>query len=160
MPRAWCVYRAIQVSQPEALSAIRLGRLTGGGEFDPSQSALVESGSLAGWKEGTAAGAGEVMVDHALQNRYVVRSSTPCLLVIGEVYYPWWRVYIDDEPVELGRVNYTMLGVTVPPGSHVVRLSIAPVSVWIGGAISVTGLLLWSALVIPARLRFRPNTPR
>jgi len=160
LPRAWCVYHAVQVSQPEALSAIRVGRLPGGGAFDPSQSALAESGSMAGWHEGTAAGAGEVVVERTSQNRYVVRSSTPCLLVIGEVYYPWWRVSIDDKPVELGRVNYTMLGVTVPPGSHVVRLSMAPVSVWIGGAISGTGLLLWGTLVIPVRLPFRRNTPR
>jgi uncharacterized membrane protein YfhO len=81
-------------------------------------------------------------------------------MVIGEVYYPWWRVSVDGKPVELGRVNYTMLGVTVPPGSHVVRLSMAPVSVWIGGAISGLGLLLWSALIIPVRLRFRRYTPR
>jgi hypothetical protein len=155
LPRAWCVYHAVQVSQPDALSAIRVGRLPGGGEFDPAKSALVESGSLAGWNEGTAAGAGEMVVDHTSQNSYLVRSSTPCLLVIGEVYYPWWRVSIDDKPVEPGRVNYTMLGVAVPPGSHVVRLSIAPVSVWIGGAISGTGLLLWSALVIPALLSLR-----
>ncbi len=160
LPRAWCVYHAVRVSQAEALSAIRMGRLPGGGEFDPSESALVESGSLAGWNEGTAAGAGEVVVDHTPPRRYSVRSSTPCLLVIGEVYYPWWRVSIDDKPVELGRVNYAMLGVTVPPGSHVVRLSIAPLSVWIGGAISGTGLLLWSALVIPVRLRFRRYAPR
>jgi hypothetical protein len=160
LPRAWCVYHAVQVSQPEALSAIRAGRLPGGGEFDPSQSALVEPGSLAGWNEGTASGASEVVVDHTLRNHYRVRSSTPCLMVIGEVYYPWWRVSIDGKPVEPGRVNYTMLGVTVPAGSHVVRLSMAPVSVWIGGAISGMGLLLWSALVIPVRFRFRRYTPR
>ena len=157
LPRAWCVYHAVRVSQPEALSAIRVGRLPDGGEFDPSKSALVESGALAGWNEGTAAGAGEVVVDHTSQNRYVVRSSTPCLLVIGEVYYPWWRVAIDDKPVEAGRVNYTMLGVTVPPGSHVVQLSIAPVSVWIGAVISGIGVLLCGALLIPVRLRYTGN---
>ena len=158
LPRAWCVYRSVEVSESEALNAIRTSRLPDEGEFDPSTSALVESGSLPGWNEGAAAGAGEAMIDHTSQNRYLVRSNTPCLLVIGEVYYPWWRVSVDNTPVELGRVNYTMLGVAVPAGSHVIRLSFAPVSVWIGAAISGTGLLLWSALVIPVRFRFRRRT--
>jgi hypothetical protein len=149
LPRAWCVYHAVRVSQPEALSAIRVSRLPGGGEFDPSRFALVEARSLPDWNERAAAGTGEAAVDYTLRNRYLVRSSTPCLLVIGEVYYPWWRASIDDKRVDLGRVNYTMVGVPVPAGSHVVRLSIVPMSVWTGGAISGIGLFLWSALVIP-----------
>jgi hypothetical protein len=156
LPPAWCVYHAVRVNQPEALSAIRVSRLPAGGEFDPSRLALVEAGSLAGWNDGVAASSAEVVVDHTLHNRYLVRSSTPCLLVIGEVYYPWWRASIDDKRVELGRVNYTMVGVTVPAGSHVVRLSIVPMSVWTGGVMSGIGLFLWSVLVMPVRLRHRP----
>jgi hypothetical protein len=156
LPRAWCVNHIVQVSPPEALSAIRAGRLPDGGEFDPTKSALVESGSLAGLNEGVAGGAGKVVIDrNPGQNRYLVRSTTPCMLVISEVYYPWWRASIDEKPVALVPVNHTMLGVIVPPGSHVVRLWIAPVSVWTGGAVSGTALLLWAALVSPVGLRFR-----
>ena len=151
-PRAWCVSHALQVSAPGALTAIRESRLPDSGVFDPATTALLDSGPLAGWNEGTAAGTVGATVDRTSRNRYVVHARTPCLLVIGEVFYPWWRVSIDDTPVELGRVNYTMLGVAVSSGDHVIRLSMAPVSLWIGRAISGIGMLLWSALVFPVRL--------
>jgi hypothetical protein len=130
-----------------------VGRLPDGGDFDASRYALVEPGALRGWKAGTADASAEIVVDHT-RSRYLVDSGTSCLLVLSEVYYPWWRVSIDDRPAELVRVNYTMIGVVVPPGSHVVRLWIEPASLWIGGAITGTSLLLWSALVLPVRVRF------
>ena len=157
-PRAWCASHIVQASPDEALRSIREGRLPDGSTFDPSRSALVEPGSLDSWGEGTAGEASEVAIDDSRQNQYLVNTDTPCLLVLSEVYYPWWRVSIDDRPAELLRANYTMLGVAVPPGSHVVRLSIQPVSVWIGGGITGTGLLIWSALVVPVRFRFRRRT--
>lgn len=147
LPRAWCVYHAVDVSPADALTSIRDGRLPDGAEFDPGRSALVEAGALAGWKTGEVTSTGEVATDSYLQNRYVVRSRVPCLLVLSEVYYPWWRVSIDEKPAQLGRVNYTMLGVSVPAGLHVVRLSMVPMTIWIGGAISGGGLLLWVGLV-------------
>jgi uncharacterized membrane protein YfhO len=70
------------------------------------------------------------------------------MLVLSEVYYPWWRASIDGEPVEVVRVNHAMVGVAMPRGSHVVRLSIEPTSVWIGGAITGAGVVVWSFLVI------------
>jgi hypothetical protein len=155
LPRAWCTPRVVEASPAEALRSIRMGRLTDGSTFDPSQSALVEPGAPGIWDKGTAGAAGEVVVDHARHSRYLVRSGAPCMLVLSEVYYAWWRASIDDRPVELVRVNYAMLGVAVPPGLHIVRLWIKPVSVWIGGAITGTGLLIWSALLIPVPFGFR-----
>lgn len=155
LPRAWCVSQVVEVGPAEALASIRTGRLPGGGEFDPSRTALVEPGALGRRDDDTSGAAGEVVVDHTRQNRYLVGTSRPCMLVLSEVYYPWWRASIDDRRVELVRVNHTMLGVAVPPGSHIVRLWIEPVSVWIGGAITGAGLLLWSALVFPVGLGFR-----
>jgi hypothetical protein len=77
-----------------------------------------------------------------------------CLLVMSEVHYPWWRVSIDDQPAVALRVNYTMMGVAVPRGRHVIRLWLEPRSAWIGGAVSVAALLAWIILTASC---FRTN---
>lgn len=158
-PRAWCATQALEVNPDGALHAIREGRLPDGGEFDPATTALLDSGPLEDWKAGSATGSADATVDRTSQNRYVVHARTPCLLVIGEVYYPWWRASIDDAPATLARVNYTMLGVTVPIGDHVVRLSMAPESLWIGSAVSGLGVLLLAALASPFQLTRRSSPP-
>lgn len=154
-PRAWCAAQALEVNPDGALTAIREGRLPDGSAFDPASTALLDSGPLVGWTAGATADSADATVARTSQNRYVVHARTPCLLVIGEVYYPWWRVSIDDAPVTPARVNYTMLGVAVPPGDHVVRLSMAPESLWIGSAVSGLGLLLLAALVVPVQITRR-----
>jgi hypothetical protein len=53
----------------------------------------------------------------------------------------------------LVRVNYAMIGLRVPPGQHLIKLSMRPVSVWVGEAISGAGVLLWFGLLVPHRLR-------
>jgi uncharacterized membrane protein YfhO len=63
------------------------------------------------------------------------------------VYYPWWRASVDDRDVEIARVNHTMIGIPVPPGSHVVRLRLDPASIWWGGGMSVMSLIVWSAAI-------------
>jgi hypothetical protein len=76
-----------------------------------------------------------------------------CMLVLSEVQYPWWRTSIDDQRAVPLRVNYTMMGLVVPRGRHIVRLWLEPWSVRIGGAISAAAFTLWMMLV------FRRSTP-
>jgi hypothetical protein len=159
LPRAWCVSHAVRVSASQALSTIHIGRFPGGAAFDPLQSALLESDSVPDWKEGAVTGTAATVPVHNRDGGYLVRSTAPCLLVVGDVYYPWWRASIDGTPADVGRVNYTMVGVVVPAGLHVVRLAITPLSVWIGGSLSGIGILLWSALVIPVCPWFRRYSP-
>jgi hypothetical protein len=117
--------------------------------------ALVDEESLGGWQGG--AGSAEVLVQ-ADQRRYLVRAETPCLLVVSEVFYPWWRATLDEEDVQMALVNHAMIGIPVPAGSHVVRLRIAPRSVLWGGAISLVSLVVCVAFLGPFRRR-RPARP-
>ena len=75
------------------------------------------------------------------------------MLVLSEVQYPWWRTSIDDQRAVPLRVNYTMMGLVVPRGRHIVRLWLEPWSVRIGGGISAAAFTLWMMLV------FRRSTP-
>jgi hypothetical protein len=170
LPRAWCVESVVRVTPDEALSAIRTGHLPAGrGEFWPADVALVEDDDLHERSHSPAQRArSEVVAQSNDRRRYLVQSDDPCVLVLSEVYYPWWRASVDDVDVDIVRVNHTMVGIAVPPGSHVVRLRLQPTSVWVGGAISVAGALVWIGLACAGLLRnrrvrvgvYKPQTPR
>jgi hypothetical protein len=161
LPRAWCVPTIARVTPPEALAAIRIGHLPDGrGEFDPVRVALVEPDTLPDWQGGgPTAAAPEVLAQVDRQYRYLVGTDAPCVLVLGEVYYPWWRASVDDEDVEIVRVNHTMIGIPVPPGSHVVRLRLEPRSIWWGGGVSLISLLACGAVIIRRRVRVPVDRP-
>ena len=149
-PRAWCVPELLRLEPFQVIGSIRSGHLPDGrGEFDPARVALAEPGVLDGWQGSD--GSAEVIADSD-QRRYLVRADAPCLLVLGEVFYPWWRATLDDADVEIARINHAMLGVAVPAGTHVIRLRLAPRSVQLGGALTLISLLAWVAVVVSTRV--------
>ena len=49
------------------------------------------------------------------------------IVVFSEIYYPYgWHAYIDNEPVEHFRVNYTLRALNVPAGEHHIRFEFSP----------------------------------
>lgn len=147
-PAAWCAGTVIRTSGENSRAAVKEGRLPNGGPFDPGTTVLVESDALSAWK------AGPPMVETAVVNAdvsehvYRVQTSTPCVLVVSEQYYPWWRASVDDASVAVSRVNYAMMGVPIPAGVHKVRLSLRPASIWVGAALSVASVIAWMWLII------------
>ncbi|MCD6519781.1 MAG: hypothetical protein J7M05_07655 [Anaerolineae bacterium] len=69
------------------------------------------------------------------------------VLTIAESWYPNWRVRIDEQPARVLRVNWALLGVWLPAGSH--RISFhcqRPWYVYVGYLVSLltfVALLLW-----------------
>ena len=152
-PRAWCASSVVEATADESLRAIREGRLPGGAAFDPARVALVEYGTLANWQPATGGEhASDVMTRFGRAPSYRLTTAQPCLLVLSETYYPWWRASIDDEPVGISRVDFALMGVRVPPGTHVVRLELRPVSVWAGAAVSVMSLIACIVIAAPRTL--------
>jgi hypothetical protein len=79
-------------------------------------------------------------------------------VVFSEIYYEGsgndWQAYIDGEPVEHIRVNYTLRGMKVPAGKHEIVFEFKPRSFYAGQKVNMagSGLLLlliayfgWSA---------------
>ena len=62
--------------------------------------------------------------------------------------YPGWRVFVDDEPVELLNTFSYFKGVEVPPGTHKVRFEFRPLAAYAGIAISIMSALLVAAGVV------------
>ena len=59
---------------------------------------------------------------------YEVKSSKGGVIVFSEIYYPGWTATVDDQPVELGRVDYILRAINVKPGNHKVVLDFHPQS--------------------------------
>ena len=50
------------------------------------------------------------------------------ILVLNDVWHPWWGVVIDGAEAELIRANVVVRGVRVPPGRHTVRFMFRPIT--------------------------------
>ncbi len=54
-----------------------------------------------------------------------VRTDTAAIVRFSQYYQPGWRVFVNDQPAELLRVDYLCMGVAVPPGEHTVEFRCA-----------------------------------
>jgi hypothetical protein len=50
------------------------------------------------------------------------------ILVLNDVWHPWWRASVDGRPVEILKANVLFRAVVVPPGKHAVRFTFHPFS--------------------------------
>ena len=49
-----------------------------------------------------------------------VTTDKPGILLMSEIWYPAWKVYVDGAPAELLVADYSLRGVAVPAGTHTV----------------------------------------
>lgn len=74
-------------------------------------------------------GAGSIVMTEYQPNKLTYRSASDAdkVAVFSEIYYPHgWHLYVDDQEVELGRVNYTLRAATIPAGTHLLRMEFVP----------------------------------
>lgn len=53
---------------------------------------------------------------------YSTSNANDGYLVFSEIWYEDWKAEIDGKPVPLNKVNYTLRGISVPAGTHKIRL--------------------------------------
>lgn len=70
-------------------------------------------------------------------------------VVFSEIYYPYgWNAYIDGQPTEHFRANYTLRAMNVPAGNHHIRFEFRPVVVEKWGKVTIiSAYLLYSLLL-------------
>jgi hypothetical protein len=61
--------------------------------------------------------------------KYTAESKNGGVLVFSEVFYPGWTASVDGKTVEIGRVNYVLRAINLPPGKHEVVLDFHPQTV-------------------------------
>jgi hypothetical protein len=119
VPRAFIVFDARIVNDHRAaLDAIRAN------DFDPFQFVVLERavGSFTPTDSAFAHivgyGPNEIVLE--------VHAPRGGILVLGEVYYPGWRAFVDEREVEVMRANYLFRAVELPANAQRVRLLYDP----------------------------------
>jgi uncharacterized membrane protein YfhO len=81
-------------------------------------------------------------------------TGAPGLLVLGEVYYPAWKAYVDGEPAPVYLTDHLLRSVPIPAGEHTVELRYESWTLWAGMAISLVTLTVLVALAVVAGAQF------
>ncbi|HSO54878.1 MAG TPA: YfhO family protein, partial [Actinomycetes bacterium] len=110
-PLARMQYDVDVVPRPED----RVGRLQAG--YPLLQRAMVEQ-PLGLLTKPTTSPSVQVVERHHTRVQVSVRTQRDGLLVLGDPWYPQWRVEVDGRPAELLRADHAFRGVRVPAGSH------------------------------------------
>ncbi|HUP01629.1 MAG TPA: hypothetical protein VM737_08935 [Gemmatimonadota bacterium] len=155
---AWIVHAAVQAPANGGAPATALLEPA----FDPRRQALLAPGSkvpsLATPPAGQAPangvlanGVAEAAAPESVEwierspDRLVLDVRTPAdgLLVLSEIYHPYWRATVDGAPAQVLQVNVALRGVPVTAGRHRVAMSFRDPKVTYGAWGSLAGLALW-----------------
>ncbi len=153
MPMAWLASRAERL--PRSVMVHRLRRMN---RDDLRTTALLEIDTPLDEGDGSA-GEAELVERGATRLRYRVRAERRAILMMSEVYDPGWRAKIDGRFAPVLRADLALRAVVVPTGSHDVVVEFRPLSVRLGAALTVTGLVAFAALVLAAGRRPEGGTP-
>ncbi|MGD0777143.1 MAG: YfhO family protein [Candidatus Solibacter sp.] len=134
-PRAWAVHELVRVPN-KTEGNILLGR-------DPES--FRRKAHMVGPPppvETCAAPDTVQLVEHA-PDRLAIRADMACdgMVVLSDTFYPGWRARVDHRPAEIHEVNGAMRGVAVPRGTHTVTMRYRPLSVYLGAALTLLGIL-------------------
>jgi hypothetical protein len=154
-PLARMQYDLDVVPRPED----RVGRLQAG--YPLLQRAMVEE-PLGPLTKPTTSPSVQVVERQHTRVQVSVRTQRDGLLVLGDPWYPQWRVEVDGRPAELLRVDHAFRGVRVPAGSHQVVFTYQDRALQAGAALStltaaaLVTLWLWRRRVRRAAEHARP----
>jgi len=80
---------------------------------------------------------------------YQANSNKDGIIVFSEIYYPYgWKAYIDGQPAEHFRVNYTLRALNVPAGEHNIRFEFKPDALKKGEPISILCIIILYGTII------------
>ena len=92
------------------------------------------------------------LVEHDA-DRLSIRAEMACagMVVLSDTSYPGWRARVDHLPAKIYEVNGAMRGVVVPRGHHTVTMRYRPLSVYLGAALTLLGVMAALSIVLLAR---------
>ena len=133
-PRAYLATRLLPVDSETVLAQ---GEMP---EFDRKTAALVEkdqmnelTGTFGAPDEAAGAGgpAGTVSITAYRRNEVSLSVDTDrhALVVLHDIYYPGWQVFVDGQRQDIVRTNLLFRGVEVGPGHHDVVFRFRPLSI-------------------------------
>ncbi|EKE15333.1 MAG: hypothetical protein ACD_12C00066G0001 [uncultured bacterium] len=66
----------------------------------------------------------EILDYNANNIRLATKAEFTRLLVLTDIYYPSWQVYIDGQKANIHKVDFALRGVIVPVGTHEIEFKI------------------------------------
>lgn len=91
--------------------------------------------------------------------RYLVRCSSPVLVVLSEIYYPAWAAYLDGQQVPLIRANYCLRAVAIPAGEHTLELRYESAAFAVGSLVTAGSLAIALSLIVIEFIRRLQQRP-
>ncbi|MCD6109248.1 YfhO family protein, partial [bacterium] len=76
--------------------------------------------------------------------------SKKAILVMSEVDYNGWNLYVDGKPQNYITANYTFRAVALNPGNHIVEFKYRPFDVYIGATLSILSICILIFVAIKA----------
>lgn len=153
LPLARLVY-AVEVIEDAATAVERVHAP----DFDPATTAILHATPQCVVGPPDAAATAEIVAHEPTRWRIVTDSDTPGLLLLAENAYPGWRATVDGQPAEALTAYTSIRAVCVPAGEHVVEWRYSPSIYWIGGAITMTCLVLLAVTLALLRREEAPTT--
>ncbi len=139
MPRAWLMPRTATLAVDDFAQAVQ--------QFNPREYVMVAPEEALGVELALAAPYTAATVTGYTPNEVFVDAAArePSWLILADAYYPDWKAFVrprggsedDERELRVVRVNGHLRGVTLEPGEWTVRFKYTPVSVRLGGVLSV-----------------------
>jgi hypothetical protein len=144
---AWIIHDVVVAGNRDELYE----RLNAAG-FDPFATAVLSKPVAVGPGDSSS---DEVTLTHFDSGRVTLhaRLGAAGLLVLGEVTYPGWRVYVNGAPARLFEADGVLRAVALPPGEWQVDFRFQPIAFYVGLAISLLTILTLIGSAVLARRR-------
>ena len=81
------------------------------------------------------------------------------ILVLSEIWHPYWRARVDGEPADVLQVDVALMGIPVTAGRHTVELAFRDPHVTYGAWGSAIGLAILVGLLVATRSRRHAAAP-
>lgn len=153
---AWLVHEARSRPAGEAAASALLDA-----SFDPLRTALLEPGVAlpATAPSMGPAPAPEWTVREPDHLALEVEPTAEGILVLSEIWHPYWRARVDGEPADVLQIDVALRGVPVTAGRHTVELEFRDPHVAYGAWGSAIGLAILVGLLVATRGRRDPVSP-
>jgi hypothetical protein len=140
--RAFLVHEAVVAADDEKALA-----LMGGAGFDPAVTVVVETEVLPRLQPSQGHDVVRVTRYAPESVEIEVEAGAPGCLVLADAWYPGWQATVDGEPTPIHRADLLFRAVAVDAGQHHVVFAFRPTILYVGGGVSLAGLVSLVILV-------------